>query len=331
MSVDRKYVDLLASRLQRFKVKNNGRAWNFRCPYCGDSQRDRKKARGYFFLKKNDIIYKCHNCGIGRSLGNFLKDHAADLYDEFVMDRYKAGLTGQGRNVANPDFKTEAPVFVSKPTGLKKIVDLNISHPAVRYLQDRKLPQDALERLYYVDRFQTWVNTQKPTFPDTKVDHPRIIIPLQDADGNWFGFQGRSLNPKDKMRYITIMLDDSKLKIYGQENVTETRTVYITEGPFDSYFVTNAIAMCGSDVDNSSIPYRDRVWVFDNEPRNTEIVGKVASAIADGEKVVIWPTTVKQKDLNDMILAGLDVQSMVECNTHSGLQAQVKFSEWKKV
>jgi predicted RNA-binding Zn-ribbon protein involved in translation (DUF1610 family) len=331
MTVDRKYADLLGSRLQKFSVKNNGRVWNFRCPYCGDSQRDKKKARGYLFLKKNDIIYKCHNCGVGKSLGNFLKDNAPDLYDEFVMERYKSGLTGKGRNVSNPVFVSKRPKFVSKPTGLQSISDLNISHPAVRYLQNRELPQDAYKRLYYVDRFQDWVNAQKKTFPDSKLDHPRIIIPLIDSGGSWFGFQGRSLNPKDKLRYITVMLDDAKTKIYGQESINPDETVYVTEGPFDSYFLTNAIAMCGSDVDHSSLPYRNRIWVFDNEPRSREITNKIDRAISEGEKVVIWPTHIEQKDLNDMSLSGHEVKSIVESNVYSGLQAQVKFSEWKKV
>ena len=329
-TVDMRFADLVGPRLQKFVRKKNG-LWNFRCPYCGDSQKYQNKARGYFFLKKNDIVYKCHNCGVGRSFGGFLKDNAPDLHDEYVMERYKKGLTGKGRNVADPEFKTAKPVFVSKPTGLTKISDLNISHPAKKYLLSRQLPEDAMKRLYYVDRFQHWVNTQKKTFPNSNVDHPRIIIPLIDKDGSWFGFQGRSLNPKDKMRYITIMLDDSRPKIYGLDKVDDKQTVYVTEGPFDSYFIRNSIAMCGSDVDYRSLSYRDRVWVFDNEPRNKEIVAKIAKTAESGDKVVIWPSSIKEKDLNDMFIAGHDVQSVVESNTFSGLQAQVKFSEWKKV
>lgn len=329
-TVDTRYADLVGPRLQKFVRKKNG-LWNFRCPYCGDSQKHKNKARGYFFLKKNDIVYKCHNCGVGRSFGGFLQDHAPDLHDEYVMERYKKGLTGKGRNVADPDFKQiKKPVFVSKPTGMKSISDLNISHPAKKYLLERKIPEDALQRLYYVDRFQQWVNTQKKTFPDSNVDHPRIIIPLIGTDGNWFGFQGRSLNPKDKMRYITIMLDEDKPKVYGLEKINENETVYITEGPFDSYFLRNSIAMCGADVDLSSFNYR-MVWVFDNEPRNKQIVDRIARTIERGERVVIWDKDIQQKDINDMVLAGLDVQRMVESNVYHGLEAKLKLTDWKKV
>lgn len=328
-TVDMRYADLVGPRLQKFVRKKNG-LWNFRCPYCGDSQKHKNKARGYFFLKKNDIVFKCHNCGVGRSFGGFLQDHAPDLHDEYVMERYKRGLTGKGRNVADPVIQTKAPVFVSKPTGLKKITDLNISHPAKKYLLERRLPEDALKRLYYVEKFQDWVNTQKKTFPESNVDHPRIIIPLIDHDGNWFGFQGRSLNPKDKMRYITIMLNDDKPKVFGLDKVDETKTIYVTEGPFDSFFIANSIAMCGADVDLSTDDNR-YVFIFDNEPRNKQIVDRIAKTIQKGHRVVIWTNDIVEKDINDMVLAGLDVQHVVESNVYHGLEATLKLNDWKKV
>ena len=115
------------------------------------------------------------------------------------------------------------------------------------------------------------------------------------------------------------------------DRANEQETVYITEGPFDSHFLTNAIAMCGSDVNDSTVPYRDRVWVFDNEPRSRQIVDKIAATIENGDKVVIFPSHITQKDLNDMTLAGHDVQNMVESNTYQGLQATLKLTSWKKV
>jgi len=145
-----------------------------------------------------------------------------------------------------------------------------------------------------------------------------------------FGFQGRSLAPKAKLRYITVMLDNAKPKVFGLESLDETQEVYVTEGPFDSTFLRNAIAMCGSDVDLSCYDYR-WVFVYDNEPRSREIVSKISKTIDQGFKVVIFPKTVTQKDLNDMVLAGHDVQKMVESNTYQGLEAKLKLNEWKKV
>lgn len=337
-SIDTKYADLLGSRLGKFVRKKIG-LWNFRCPYCGDSQKYKNKARGYFFLKKNDVIYKCHNCGVGRSMGSFLKDNATDLYDQYVMERYKSGLTGKGRNVADPDLNFQKPKFFIKRENSEnvKILDLptidslNNTHPAKQYLLERKIPDEKLKRLFYTDKFQSWVNSQKRTYDNLRYDHPRIIIPLINSSGDLVGFQGRSLDPKDKLRYITIMLDEDQPKIFGLDKVDETKTVYITEGPFDSLFLPNAVAMCGADGDLSKWGISNTVWIYDNEPRNAEIVARYASTISRGERIVIWPSSINQKDINDMVLSGHDVQSVIESNTFNGLEAQVKFTEWKKV
>jgi len=53
--------------------------------------------------------------------------------------------------------------------------------------------------------------------------------------------------------------------------------------------------------------------------------------IDNGHPIVIWPSDVSQKDVNDMVLAGHDVQTVVESNTYSGLEAKVKLLSWKKV
>lgn len=327
--IDEHYARLISSRLDKFKHVKSG-TYNFRCPYCGDSEKHRNKARGYLFTKNSGLVYKCHNCGVGRSFGNFLKDNAMDLYDEYVMERYKAGLTGKGRNVADPTFKIEKPKFKKKGE-LQSIERLNNEHPAVGYLQGRQIPKEHFANLYYTDKFCTWVNTQKPTFKDVKKDHPRIIIPFIDTNGEWFGFQGRSIDAGEKLRYITIMLDESRIKVFGLDRVDFDKTVYITEGPIDSLYIDNAIAMAGADVDWSLLSSKEAVFVFDNEKRNKEIVTRMEKAIEKGYEIVIWPENLQEKDLNDMYIAGHDVQSLVEFNTYSGLQAQIKLSEWKKV
>ena len=133
------------------------------------------------------------------------------------------------------------------------------------------------------------------------------------------------------MRYITIMLDENKPKIYGLDRINKTKTVYIVEGPFDSTFLDNSVAMAGSDVDPRTYNWSDYIWVYDNEPRNREIVNRISKSIHRGDKVVIWPSNILQKDINDMILTGHNVQSLVELNSYQGLEAQVKLTEWKKV
>jgi len=266
---------------------------------------------------------------MGRTFTNFLKDQNSSLHDRYVMERYRDGLTGRRSQTANPEFNFQKPVFKKKQgLDLQKISELNKEHPAREYLVSRKI--EDLDYFYYCPKFKDWTNKQKKTFDNLRQDSARIIIPLKDKDGNMFGYQGRSLAPKAKIRYITIMLDESKPKVYGLDRVDPSLPVYVTEGPFDSHFLGNSIAMCGSDVNLSSLDYQF-VFVYDNEPRNREIVTKIEATAKRGDKVVIFPRTVTQKDLNDMVLAGHNVQKMVESNTYQGLEAIIKLNEWKKV
>jgi hypothetical protein len=89
--------------------------------------------------------------------------------------------------------------------------------------------------------------------------------------------------------------------------------------------------MCGSDVHLDDWGIGNRVWIYDNEPRNAEIVSRISRTIDRGERVVIWDSDIKEKDINDMILAGRDVQRVIESNTYQGLEAKLKLNYWKKV
>jgi len=303
--------------------------YNFRCPYCGDSQKRRNKARGYLFKIKNNFTYKCHNCGVGRSLANFLKDQDTHLYDQYIMEKFKEGSTGKGTATPNPKLIFSKPKFVKKDIDLEKISELNNSHPARVYLEQRGIKD--LDYFYYCPKFKEWTNNRKRTFDTLRQDSPRIIIPFKDKDGNLFGYQGRSLAPKAKLRYITIMLDEDQPKIFGLDRVKTDEPIYIVEGPFDSIFIKNSVAMAGSDADIRTFGWSNHIWVFDNEPRNREIVARISKSIDRGDKVIIWPKNIQQKDINDMHLAGHDVQTLVESNVYQGLTATLKFNDWKKV
>jgi len=268
---------------------------------------------------------------MGRTLANFIKDQDTFLHDQYVMEKFKDGKTGKGTTVPNPVFNFQEPKFFSKLENsieLEKVSDLNISHPAREYLEQRGIKD--LDYFYYCPKFKEWTNKQKKMFDNLKQDSPRIIIPFKDKEGNLFGYQGRSLAPKAKLRYITIMLDEEQPKIFGQDRVNYDERLFVTEGPFDSMFIKNALAMAGSDVSLSQFS-KNTVFVFDNEPRNKEIVAKYEKVIKNGYSVVIYPSSIKEKDLNEMFLAGRDVQDIVECNIYSGLEATLKLNDWKKV
>ena len=321
--IDSKYIGLVSSRLQKFKrVKAN--LYNFRCPLCGDSQKHKNKARGYFYQVKTNTNYKCHNCGASLSFNNFLKQIDTTLHKQYVMEKFKEGHAG-GRNfvVDEPKFEFKKPIF-KKKLNLPKASDVPIAR---EYLERRRLNPS---KFYFAQKFQEWVNTQKQTFSNIVKDECRIIIPMYDTNSELIGFQGRSLGP-NSVKYITVMLNEEAPKIYGLDQIETKKPIYIVEGPFDSTLVENSVAMCGSDIDIRTFGWSDYIWVFDNEPRNREIVNRISKTINRGDKVVIWPPNIEQKDVNDMILRGHNVMNVLESSTYSGLKAKIKFNYWKKI
>ena len=321
--IDSKYIGLVSSRLQKFKrVKPN--LFNFRCPICGDSQKHKNKARGYFYQVKTNTNFKCHNCGASSSFNNFLKQIDSTLHKQYTMEKFKEGFAG-GRNfvVDEPKLEFKKPVF-KKKLDLPKATEVPI---AKEYLEKRKLDPS---KFYFAYKFKEWANTQKQTFDTIGRDESRIIIPMYDEDKILIGFQGRSLGP-NSVKYITVMINEDAPKIYGLDKVDNEKPIYIIEGPFDATLVQNGVAMCGSDLDIRSFGWSDCIYVYDNEPRNREIVNRIDKTINGGYKVVIWPTSVVEKDINDMVLGGHNIMSVLESNTYSGLQAKVKFNNWKKI
>ena len=329
--VDLKYINILSARLEQFKQKGKN-LFNFRCPYCGDSQKDKTKARGYLYAVKNDMFYKCHNCGIGTNMPNFIKDRDQKLYSEYCLEKFKKKPKKE-----EVDFKPKFDKVEFDDLNLgMKISDLKDTHPAKKFVLDRKIPRDKLDLLYCCNRFMTLVNRVKPgTFKDVTKDYPRLIIPFYDESGKLFAFQGRAFG-KEQPKYITIKLDESKQKVYGLERVNFLQPIKVVEGPIDSLFLDNCLASAGADLKNvkKSLPEDQITYIYDNEPRNREIIKHMYSVIDKGYSLVIWPDDLKHKDINDMIISGLtseQITDIIHNNTFSGLAATAKLDFYKRV
>ena len=320
-AVDSKFIGLISSRLEKFKkVKPN--LYNFRCPICGDSKKNKSKTRGYLYNIKADINFRCHNCGASMTFSNFLKQLDPVIHKQYVFERFKTNSTGRGTVVEEPTFKFEEPKFKTK-------LSIPLCSEVQRgreYLEKRRLDP---EKFYWAEDFTGFINSIKPTFGSNVPKESRIIIPLYYKK-NLIGVQGRSLLPNSVKNLTTIFHDDAP-KIYGLDNIRRDAPVFITEGPFDSTFLLNSIAMCGADGDVGKWGVSDPVWVYDNEPRSKEITSRISKTIDRGDKVVIWPNNIYEKDINDMVLAGHDVQSIVESNIYDGLEANLKFNNWKRI
>ena len=337
--IDKKYIGIISSRLSKF-VRKSDKLYNCRCPICGDSKNNSGKTRGYFYEKKDYMLYYCHNCGASMRFATFLKSFDHNTFNDYVNETFLEKNKASPKPVTTPSIETFAqPVFQKTGilSGLRKISSLEVNHPAKMYIMQRKIPSDTHYKLFYTPKFKEYVNNLIPgKFADGGKDEPRIIIPFLDENKKCFGFQGRAIGPS-KIRYITIILDDSRPKIFGLDTLQPEKKLFVVEGPIDSLFLPNAIAMAGSD---ASMDWLDKkhhsnvVFVYDNEPRNIEIVKKMLKVVERGFKIVIWPEHVQEKDINDMVLAGrsqVDILKMINDNTHEGLQAQLAITFWRKV
>jgi hypothetical protein len=329
--IDVKYTNLLSGRLDRFKIKSyNPYSAACRCPICGDSKKSALKARGGFFQKQDSIIFKCFNCGAGRNIGSLLRELDPAMHKEYMMESY---TDAHPEKIKQPS-PFERPKYLKSGSPLlklKKISQLEWNHPAKTYVLNRKIPTAAHAKLFYCSKFASWTNSMIPKKLDTKNDTPRLVIPFIDKAGNMFGYQGRSFDPNDKIRYITIMLQPDK-KVFGLDTVDLTKTHYIIEGPLDSLFIPNAIAMGGADI-NTELVNSNSVFVYDNEPRNLDIAKRMKKVLDSGYSICIWPSDLKYKDINDMILGGMSqrqVLAVINENIYKGMIGIMKFNEWNK-
>lgn len=345
--IDTKYINTISSRLQLFKRKSEN-LWNFRCPFCGDSQKKKHKCRGYLYTKNGTVSYSCHNCGVGLSLANFFKRLDMSIFKDYQMEMFINGNDKQSTNPCPaPNSKmlsvktnTKSRLSVkSKVSGLPTIYSLALEHPAREYLSYRGIVgSNQLKNLYLAEDYKEYADTHFKKYTNI-IPEMRIVIPFKKRDGTIFAVQGRLVIPNNNsLRYITLKECDD-VKVYGLNDLDYSRTVHICEGAFDSMFVDNCIAMGGADIDGirdilPDIKSENLVFIFDNEPRNAEIVKRMDKIISKGFSIVIWPNTFIYNDINESIVDGLtedDVNAIINTNTYSSMQAKIKISEWRRL
>jgi len=333
--IDRTFLLQVSPKLQRFSKKKDD-LYNFRCPLCGDSQKNKLKSRGYIFRKKNDYFYMCHNCGVSTTFYNFLKQVDPKLLQEYQLERYKNGETGNN-NYPKPEFeefKSEKPTF-KKTLELPTIDSLPEAHYAKNYVQQRRIPENFYSQLYYAEDFATFIQNLGIDKEGLYKNDKRLVIPFYDKEKNLVAVQGRSLG-ESKLRYITLKLDDDNNKFYGLDRIDQDKMICVVEGPIDSMFLDNAVATADANLESITKIFDKSkvVLVFDNEPRNKQIVEKINLAIENHFNVVIWPEFIDYKDINEMVLGGFspdEIQDIIDKHTVVNLRAKMEFVNWKKV
>jgi len=333
--IDRTFLLRVSPKLQRFTKKKDD-LYNFRCPLCGDSQKNKLKSRGYVYRKKNDYFFMCHNCGASTTFYNFLKQVDPSLVNEYQLERYKNGETGNN-NYPKPEFeeyKQETPKF-KKALELPSLDSLPEAHFAKKYVQQRRIPEAFYSQLYFAQDFAAFIQNLGIEKDGLHKEDKRLVIPFYDQEKNLIAIQGRALG-ESKLRYITLKLHDDNHKFFGLDRIDDEKMIYVVEGPIDSMFIDNAVATADSNLESiTSIYDKSKITlIFDNEPRNKEIIKKIDDAIEKHYNVVIWPEMIDSKDINDMVLDGFspdEIQDIISKNTFVNLRAKAEFVNWKKV
>ena len=338
--LDKKYINLVSSRLEKFKWKGN--VANFRCPLCGDSQTNKNKTRGYIYEQKGTWWTHCHNCGEHMMFRTLLKRIDSRLFYEYTSEAIKEKYTKKEKET---DFTTDTVKRLSVPEDVKslrklsKISALPESHPAKIFMANRGLSKKLEEIFRWSPAFKSFTNsilTGKFDAAGLKRDEGRIIIPFFNADGVFHAFQGRALGAS-QVRYISIVVNQDVPLIWGLDTINLTKPVNVFEGVLDAVFIGNSLAICGGNFYDLAdvVPNKSTVTIiYDNEPRSIETKKKIKSAIEQGYRVVIWPAHLTSKDVNDMILnenlTSSGISDIISNNTFSGAMALVKLSEWSK-
>lgn len=347
--IDVKYVAFISSRLQQFK-KKDATLWNFRCPICLDSQTNKYKARGYLFAKEQKLRYACHNCGASMRFGDFLESVDPVIYGEYRRECYAEKNQGtrtkkvervEDDELAKVAAKTDTAARFAKkvaehpPTLLDGLMDrldgLPSNHEAVRYVLGRKIPKDQLHKMYFIPNMLDIVQLNKEKYEGRiRTNEPRIVMPFYDTKGQLTGVTCRAIRGED-LRYVVVKIKDDVPLIFGINDIDRNKKVYVVEGPIDSMFIPNAVAVGGTSMGKVNfLGLKDTTIVFDNQPRNKDVCRIQERAIANGSNVVIWNPRLTQKDINDMAKDGVDYMKQIESRTFSGLEAQHEFTRWKK-
>jgi hypothetical protein len=341
--LDRKYLLLISSKLRNFKQKKDD-LFNFSCPFCGDSKKNKLKARGYIYRKNNDYFYICHNCSVSTTFSKFLKHNDEDYSRQYTLERYTIGDIGH-HNYEKPKFNLQGPkpgtVFINKKLTIKDVGKLIPSlntltddHVATQYISNRKIPKEFWNEIFYTETYKDFLDQ---TFPDHgNEDVPndeRIVLFYTNENGEITNVTGRSIHP-NRIRYCTVKVGEEK-KIFGLHRLHPEGRIYVFEGQFDSFFIPNSIASGDSNLGSAAdyMDTNDVTLVYDNEPRNKEIVKQVHRSIEKGYTVALFPDSIPYKDINEMILSGMsavEIKTIIDSNTSQGLEAKLRFIQWKK-
>lgn len=340
--VDVKYLNQISYKLPLFSRKSQY-LYNCRCIICGDSSKKKNKARGYFYRQKNELFYKCHNCDASQHFSTFLKNFDPATYRQYLMEKYNnepkpapetvADLADIYKIMSTPISFDQEKCILDKM--MDRVYDLPLNHFCRIYCDERKIPTERLKDIYFIDDIRKIDQLKDNIRKYIIKPNPRLILPVRNENGKLIALICRALD-QDPKRYIIIKISEAPI-IFGLDKLDRKKKMYVVEGPIDSLFLPNSLAVSGTSfnkIDELSLNKSLATFIIDNQPRNKEVTAVYSKLIDAGYNVMIWPKHIEYKDINDLVLSetlNIPLTEFIDKNTHTGLRARIEYNNWKKI
>tara|TARA_E500000318_G_scaffold106372_1_gene114294 strand:+ start:8708 stop:9724 length:1017 start_codon:yes stop_codon:yes gene_type:complete len=302
------------------------------CPLCREGKSWGKKRRLYYIVKDNNIF--CHNCGWSGTPLKWIAE--VEGINQFQVIR-------EAKNIDHTYIPRDVEIQKDENNESLPGDSINLFDKAQTsfYSKDNKV----LKSLEYIKerRLDTAINRPKTLWycKDDYIHKDRIIIPFYN-DNDIVFYQSRKLFSSDrKPKYLSKL--NTEKSIFNFDNISPVcNYIFIFEGPIDSFFVSNGIAVGGiqstsantfTQFQQSQInkyPFYKKVWVLDNQHVDESAKNKTRILLKEGHTCFIWPRELKMfKDFNDIcVRGGRDeiTSPFILSNTFRGVEGLVKLN-----
>ena len=313
--------------------------YNGSCPFCKEGKSFGTKTR-FFYIPKKELCY-CHNCGYSKKVFSFLLDVTGKPFNEIINDIKKLD------NTVVPVLKEETVEKVHTPSLPDDCINL-FDENQLKFHKSNAIVSICLDTIKK-RRLDTAINRPRTFYLSLtdKVHKNRLVLPFYDVNGDIIYYQTRTLLPADdKIRPRYLSKVGSERSLYGVHNIDpQLEHVFIFEGPIDSYFIKNGLAVCGIAEDSSRtfteqqqqqinhLSYYKKVWCLDNQWNDNASLKKSTILADKGDLVFIWPEDLKNcKDVNEYCVNNkvnkINPEFVLQ-NTYSGLKAKILLTNIK--
>jgi len=320
------------------KKKHNGRIYEAGCPICKEGKSWGRKRRLYYIVAENHIF--CHNCGWTGNVIKFIQEVEGVTYKEIMKEMEDYDIL--------PDIiDGEEEKVTFRPTPDLPLDSINLlDELQLEYHNSNDIVNHVFDFTTRRKLFSA-CNRPKTLWVSLKdnIHRNRLVLPFYDESNNIIHYQSRSVLPTDNKLPKYLSKVGSEKSLFNVNNInSEIDNIFIFEGPIDSCFVRNGVAVAGIQENSNllytqrqkeqlrSFPFHDKIWVLDSQHQDKAAYIKTERLIEQGETVFIWPKEYgdRYKDFNDMAI-DLDISEIpykfILKNSYTGLKARLMLNK----